>query len=183
MEIKISSSVVLNMLHVLAWIIFIGLCIEAGGILFNTVYACYKPIVAARFWNGADLSALYALDKGFFVTQTAIIAIATVLKAMLFYTLVLVFYKKEFDFAKPFNPAITKAVFRMAWCSLGVAFFSLWGAGYARHMASKGIAMPHPDLLRIGGGDVWLFMAVVLLVIGYVFKKGTELQTENDLTV
>ena len=37
--------------------------------------------------------------------------------------------------------------------------------------------------LGIGGGDVWLFMAVVLMVIGQVFKKGIELQTESDLTV
>jgi hypothetical protein len=43
--------------------------------------------------------------------------------------------------------------------------------------------MPDIHYLRIGGADVWLFMAVVLMVIGQVFKKGIALQTETDLTV
>jgi hypothetical protein len=43
--------------------------------------------------------------------------------------------------------------------------------------------MPDMHYLRMDGADVWLFMAVVLIVIGQVFKKGTELQTESDLTV
>jgi hypothetical protein len=43
--------------------------------------------------------------------------------------------------------------------------------------------MPTADSLRLDGGDVWLFMAVVLAVVGQVFKKGIVLQTESDLTV
>ena len=43
--------------------------------------------------------------------------------------------------------------------------------------------MPDIHQLRIGSGDVWLFMAVVLIVIAEIFKKGIELQNENDLTV
>jgi hypothetical protein len=43
--------------------------------------------------------------------------------------------------------------------------------------------MPDIEHLRVGGADVWIFMAVALFVVGQVFKKGTELQTENELTV
>jgi len=38
-------------------------------------------------------------------------------------------------------------------------------------------------LLHIDGADVWLFMALVLFVFAQVFKKGIELQNENDLTI
>jgi uncharacterized membrane protein len=39
------------------------------------------------------------------------------------------------------------------------------------------------NLLKIGGADVWLLMGFVILVFAIIFKKGIELQSENDLTV
>ena len=50
-------------------------------------------------------------------------------------------------------------------------------------MASEGVKMPDLGLLRLGGADVWLFMGFALLVIALIFKKGIEIQNENDLTV
>lgn len=37
--------------------------------------------------------------------------------------------------------------------------------------------------LSMTGGEVWLFMYVILFVIAYIVKRGVEIQTENDLTV
>lgn len=183
MEIKITTNQILKVLEILSWIIFIGLCIEAGGIIFNTIYALNKPIVAKYFWNGTDLSQLYSHDKGYFITQTVLMSIVAVMKALIFYLIIKLFYQKNFNIAKPFNPEVTKVVFNIAYLCLGAGFFSFWGAGYAAWIKDKGIQMPDIQYLRIGGADVWLFMAVVLIVIGQIFKKGTELQTESDLTV
>ena len=43
--------------------------------------------------------------------------------------------------------------------------------------------MPDTQLLHLGGADVWLFMAVILFIIAQIFKRGIEIQTENELTV
>jgi len=43
--------------------------------------------------------------------------------------------------------------------------------------------MPDVQYLRLGGADVWLFMGVTLFVIAQIFKRGIEIQTENELTV
>lgn len=183
MEIRIGSNTILKLLNILSWIIFLGLCIEAGGIIFNTIYALYNPIVAKHFWNGTDLSPLYSFDKGHFITQTVLMSIVAVIKALIFYLIVKMFYDKKLNIAKPFNPAITNSVFKIAYLCLGAGLFSLWGARYAAWIQGQGVQMPDIHYLRIGGGDVWVFMAVVLIVIGQIFKKGTELQTESDLTV
>ena len=37
--------------------------------------------------------------------------------------------------------------------------------------------------IKFEGADVWLFMAIILLIFGMIFKKGIELQSENELTV
>jgi cytochrome c biogenesis factor len=183
MEIKIGTKQIMMVLLILSWIIFVGLCIEAGGIIFNTVYALYKPIVAKHFWNGADLSELYTSEKAHFITQTILMCIVAVLKALIFYLILKLFYNKKVSIAKPFDPNVTGVVFTIAFLCLGAGLFSHWGSEYAQWVKSNGIAMPDAELMRIGGADVWLFMAVTLFVIGQVFKKGTELQSENDLTV
>jgi hypothetical protein len=43
--------------------------------------------------------------------------------------------------------------------------------------------MPELQHLRIGGADVWLFMGVVLYVVAQMFRRGIEIQSENELTV
>jgi Protein of unknown function (DUF2975) len=183
MEIKIGTKQILNLLNILSWIIFVGLCIETGGILFNSVYAWYKPEVARYFWNGADLSELYAFDRGHFITQVILMIIVAVMKTLIFYLIVKLFYDKKFNIARPFDPDVTKLVFNIAYLCFGAGIFSHWGTRYAAWIEEQGVNMPDIHYLRIGGADVWLFMAVVLIVIGLVFKKGTELQTESDLTV
>ena len=170
-------------LNVVAWIIFIGLCIEAGGIIFNTVYALFKPIVAKYFWNKSDFSQLYAYDKGHFIVQLVLISIVTVMKAMVFYLIIKLFYDKKLNLTKPFNSTITGTVSNIAYLCAGAGLFSIWGTNYLNWIKEKGILMPDIHQLRIGSGDVWLFMAVVLIVIAEIFKKGIELQNENDLTV
>jgi hypothetical protein len=183
MEIRIGTNLILKILQILSWILFLGLCVEAGGIIFNMIYALYKPVAAEQFWNGTDLSQLYSNDRGHFITQTVLMAIAAIMKALIFYLLVKMFYDKKLNMARPFNPELNKIITNIAFLCLGAGLFSLWGTRYAEWLEGQGINMPDIQYLRIGGADVWLFMAVVLFVIGQIFKKGTELQTENDLTV
>ena len=183
MEIRIGTKQILLLLNILSWITFIAVCVEAGGIMFNAAYVLYKPDVAKYFWNGADLSALIAHDRGQFMTLAIMMTIVAVLKTIIFYLIIKTFYDGKFNMQRPFNTDLTKLVFSIAWLCFGAGLFSSWGVKYTAWIERQGIPMPDIHVLRIGGADVWLFMAVVLLVIGQVFKKGIELQTEGDLTV
>jgi hypothetical protein len=183
MEIRISSKQILTVLQVLSWIIFVGLCFDVGCIIFNTGYAHFRPSSVNGFWNGSDLSALYAFDKGHFFAQATYMIIASVLKALIFYLIIKLFYDRNLTLERPFNPKVISTIGLIAWICVGTGLFSLWGVKYALWLQGKGITMPTADSLRLDGGDVWLFMAVVLAVVGQVFKKGIVLQTESDLTV
>jgi hypothetical protein len=183
MEISIKTSHILKVLEILSWIIFLGLCIEAGAVLFNAVYALFNPVVAKHFWNGVDLSELYAYDKGYFIAQLSLVLTVAVMKAVIFYLIVKLFYDKKFSLEKPFNTAVTGVVLNIAYLCLGAGLFSIWSARQMKWLMKKGISMPDGQLLHIDGADVWLFMALVLFVFAQVFKKGIELQNENDLTI
>ena len=171
-------------LQIVAWVIFIGLCIEAGGFLTNTIISSFfNPEAAKKFWSQLDLSGLYQYSQSRFIMITTIMVIASILKALMFYFIVKVFYDRKVDISKPFNDVAAKFIQKIAYLSIGIGIFSIWGTKLVNNLVNEGVKIPAIQYLRIDGADVWLFMGVILLVLARVFKKGIELQNENDLTV
>ena len=87
------------------------------------------------------------------------------------------------DINQPFSKNVGRFLFRMSYLSLLIGLFSWSGAEYSEWLLSKGVKLPDLQYLRLGGADVWLFMGVTIFVIAQVFKRGIEIQTENELTV
>ena len=181
---RISTKRVLKILLVLSWIIFVGVCIEAGGCIFSAFYTLViNPVNAAHFWAENDLSALYSYDHGHFFAETLLISIASVLKACMFYLIVKILHDKKFDMAQPFSNEVRRFIVKMSCLAFGIGLFTQWGVKYTEWLEKKGVSMPDTQHLHLGGPDVWLFMGVVLFVIAQIFKRGIEIQTENELTV
>lgn len=184
MEIKITTEQMLKFLCVLSWIIFVGVCIEAGGFIFNAFFTlAINPIGAHRFWQQVDLSSVYDYDKGYFLVITTIMCIVAILKAWMFYIIIKIFYNKKLSIAQPFNSEIRNFIMNISYFALGIGFFSHWGAKYSAWLTTLGVKMPDIEFLRLGGADVWFFMAVTLFVIAQIFKRGIEIQAENELTI
>jgi len=181
---SIKTDYILKALQVLSWIIFVGLCIEAGGFTTNTVATLMLGSEgAAKFWKQVDLTALYSYNQSHYIMLASIMIIATVLKALMFYFIVKIFHDKKFDLSKPFNEVMRRFVLMIAYLALGIGLFSFWGEKFVGQLVTQGVKLPDIMQLRLGGADVWLCMGVTLLVIAFIFKKGIEIQNENDLTV
>lgn len=172
---------ILKLTHVLTWIVFIGLCVNAGTILTTYLLSSFvNPAAASNLMLGLDLSALRSAGKvEYHIMVWGIIAV-TVLEAMLFYKLLQMFTK--IDYQRPFRESIGKLILHMSVISLIVGILSKQLTGFANHYISKGISFPKLSD-HIGHGDAFLFFAGILFVISTIFKKGIELQTENELTV
>jgi hypothetical protein len=179
-----STKLILQILHVIAWIIFIGVCIEAGGSIFSAFYTLLiNPINAATFWEGNDLSALYKYDPGHFFAETLLISIASVLKAIMFYLIIKILNNKKFTLSQPFNHEVRLFILNVSYLAFGIALFTNAGVRYTEWLIKQGVDMPDTQNLRLGGADVWLFMGVTLFIIAQIFRRGIEIQTENELTV
>jgi len=184
MKIEISAKHILKVLQVLSWIIFIGLCIEAGTIVFNLVYTfAVKPINTDNFWQGADLSDLYQHDHGHFTVIALFMVIVAVMKAIIFYLIIKLFEDKKLSISQPFTYKLREVILNVAFLTLGISFFSHYGGKYVDWMLAQKIEMPDLIKLDLYAADVWFFMAVILFVIAEVVKRGIEIQTENDLTI
>lgn len=178
------TDLLLKGLHIISWIIFVGVCIEAGGVLTNTIYTVFfNPDFANKFWNHSDLSVLFRFNQVSFVTLTSLMSIVALLKATLFYIIIKIFHDKKLDFNNPFNATLGKYIVNIAYCAIGIGLFSKWGSDLCEWIANNQVSIPSIQKLNLGGADVWFFMGFVIFIFAKIFKKGIELQTENDLTV
>ncbi len=181
---SLNSSRVLQVLYVISWIIFIGLGIQAGALITNLAFTlANKPEIVSKLWKEVDLTALYHFHEGGFVQMLSLIIIVAVLKAILFYVIIKLIHSRQIDFSKPFSFAMERFLLNLGYLSLGIGLFSFWAIRLATNFAKSGVNMPDSSELKIGGPDVWLFMGVIMFVIAFIFKKGIDLQSENDLTV
>jgi hypothetical protein len=183
MEIKITIKQTLNILLVLSWIIFVGLGIEAGGFITNAIFAIVNPAVIAHLYRQVDLSDLFKYDHGHFFVITLLMGIVAVLKAWLFFLIIKILQNKDLDMSQPFSKKVRRFIFSLSNVALLIGLFSSYGVKYTGWLVKQGVRMPDTQFLRLGGADVWLFMAVVLFIIAQIFKRGIEIQSENELTI
>jgi hypothetical protein len=181
---KITTKQILGVLYVVSWIIFVGLCVETGGFMFNAIFTFRLGVAGAKhFWQEVDLSNLYQVDRGYFFVITFLMCIVSIMRCLLFFLILKVLANKKLDMSLPFNKDMGRFIFRISYLTCAIGLFSFWGTQYSEWLNKKGIVMPDTQFLRLGGADVWLFMSVVLLIIAQMFKRGIELQSENELTV
>ncbi|MEO6136268.1 MAG: DUF2975 domain-containing protein [Ginsengibacter sp.] len=184
MDIRITTKQISVILYVISWIIFIGICIEACAFIFSTFSVfIFDPATAQKFWRPVDLSNVFEYDKGFFTVMNIYIIIVTVLKAILFYQIIKILGKKKLDASRPFNREVILFISLISYITFGIGLFCAWGVNYSEWIIKKGMKVPNIQELGIGGADVWLFMGIVLFVIVHIFKRGMEIQSENDLTI
>lgn len=184
MEIRITTNQVLKVLEVISWIIFIGLCVEAGAILVNGVMAVFFTNGNQEFWDAKEyLLRLYKFNQSHFVVLTMTMVIVTVLKALMFYLIVRVFSDKRLNISRPFSTELRRFIIIQSFLALGIGLFSHSGYKYSVWLAEQGMEAADLQALNLAGADVWLFMTVILVVIAQVVKKGIDVQNENDLTI
>lgn len=172
-----TNHTIFRVVHVLFWVAFIGLCIKTGAILISFLVSLFvNPAGAGNLYNGLNLSALYQYDTGYYLGTVSLLIAQTALKAFIAYLIIRLFMK--FDLAKPFNADVTEIFVQISHVALGSGVLAIIAEGYSKWLIKRGLSVP----IDWSGNEI-LFFAGVIYLLALVFKKGTELQTENDLTV
>ena len=183
---SIKTDFFLKTLYVIAWIIFVGLCIDAGGLIVNTYVTLFvNPEASARFWGGMKLLPLYKFNQSHYVTFVSLLIIVAILKSILFYLIVNLFHKKKLNLSSPFNKTLGKHIFLLAYLAFGIGLFSGWGNNFSNWLRgiSNGSISESIQISTFEGADVWIFMGVILIIFALIFKKGIEIQSEKEFTV
>jgi hypothetical protein len=167
-------------LQIVSWVIFVGLCIEAGALIVNFVFSLFKPEIVHNLYQKLDLSQMYNTNIWVYFGLYGFILTISILKAYLFYVVVMLLHK--IDLLKPFNSHVADQIKNISYITLGIGIFSLIAREISRSMVHYGL---EPDTLNKfwEDGSAFLLMAAVIYVIATIFSRGVEIQNENDLTV
>ncbi|WP_313807823.1 DUF2975 domain-containing protein [Flavobacterium sp.] len=167
-------------LYVIFWLIFVGICIEAGGLLVNFVFSIFKPEVVPNLYQKLDLSEMYNSSKMAFFGIYGFILAISIMSAILVYTVIRLMHKM--DLTKPFDTFISKQIFLISYYTIGIGLFSFIGSQLAKKLMHHGFVPENLNQFWVDS-EACIFIGAAIYIIALIFKKGVDLQNENDLTV
>lgn len=175
-----TNNFVFTVLKIIAWIIFVGLCIEAGGLVVNFIFSIVNPAFVSKLYQKLDLSDMYAKSKWAFFSMYSFILVIALLKAGLFYKLIMLLTK--IDPLKPFSDFAARQILEISYYTFAIGFFSYFARQSAKTVAHHGYLTDNLNPFW-EDAQAFILMGAVVYVIAQIFKRGLDLQNENDLTV
>lgn len=175
-----NKNFVFTALSVVAWIIFVGLCIEAGALLVNFIMSIFKPEIVQNLYQKMDLSQMYYRSKWAFFSMYSFILVIAILKAYLFYILIVLLQK--LDLTKPFNSFVSEKITQISSLTLSIGLLGFIARQSAKNLMHHGYEIDQLNQFWVDS-EAFILMAAVVYVIAAIFKKGLEIQSENELTI
>lgn len=167
-------------LYVVTWLIFVGLSIEAGALLVNFIFSLFKPEVLHNLYQKLDLSEMYKASRLAFFGIYSFILIIAILKAILFYIVIRLMHKM--DLSKPFSTFVARQISLMSYYTFTIGILSYIARETTKNLLHHGFEISTLNQFW-EDSQAFILMAAVIYVIAQIFKRGIEIQTENELTV
>ena len=173
---KIKTEQILAVMNVLAWLAFIGLAIQAGAILISYGVSTVNPVGAKDLYRGLNLYSIRQFNFWHYTITVAFMVALCVLKSLIAWLVIKLLSKIKL--ASPFTVEVAALMERISYFIL-----VLWVTAmvYDLHLSwlAKQIAGLEGNFVS---GD-FILLAGVVFVMAQIFKKGIEIQSENELTV
>ncbi len=175
---KITTENILTVLKILAWIAFIGLCIKSGAQIIGFITGFFNAEYAQSLY-GIKPDYFGFLKEGYWVyvcVFSTIIAIS-LLKTHVWFLLVDLLSKLNLQ--NPFTKEVAKKLEKIAYELILIWVASFLLNGFFEGGEKYGIN----NVSKIDDAKEFLFVAGIVYIISQIFKRGIEIQEENELTV
>ncbi|MEO6685433.1 MAG: DUF2975 domain-containing protein [Dyadobacter sp.] len=167
---------ILKIMYVLTWIAFIGLMIETGAIMVSYVVSCINPETAGNMYKDLKLEELRDLSIWQFTLSVSYIIAVSGMKAFVLFLVIKALSKV--NLANPFTNEVVAILEKISYILLGIWIVAVLNNQHAGWLLKRtGIRS------ETFSADEFIFMAGLVFIISQVFKRGVEIQSENDLTV
>lgn len=164
-------------MKVVLWIVFVGLCIKAGTVIFSGIMNLLLDSSRSELLNfGINITGIRELSNAYYIALWCLISGIMVLKADIFYKLIKLFESLDLD--QPFKETAINMTVKISYVLVAIGILSVIGSGIGGYLSEH-----HVIIQYSWASSEYLFMAGVVFVIAQVFKRGMELQSENELTI
>jgi hypothetical protein len=170
----------LMLITVVIWSIFIGLCIKAGALLFTSTYSLFKPIVAQDLFEGLNLYGLMNEEIWYYIGLVSLLIGIACLKAYMFYLMIRIFLTINLN--HPFSKKVSDLISEIASVAIQTGILILITTASLKWLIKRGFDIPSMGAYT-GGAFEYLLLGALIYAIAKVFKRGVEIQSENELTV
>jgi hypothetical protein len=175
-----TNNLVFKGLKIVSWIIFVGLCIEAGGLIVNFIFSLYNPEFVQNLYQKLDLSEMYIRSKWTFYGMYSFILTISILKAYLFY--IVVKLVSNINLSKPFNSYVASQILQLSYYTFSIGLLSYIARQTAKNIQHHGYIID--DINQFwADSQAFILMAAVIYIIAIIFSKGVEYQEELEETV
>lgn len=176
---KTRTETILKVMHVLAWIAFIGLAIKAGAILTSYGVSWFNPVAAKDLYRGMNLYDLSQYDFWLYTQMVSYVVVLLAIKAYAVYQVIKIMMKVRLQ--SPFTTETVTRLETISYVLFGGVIISILSRAQSDWLTKR---VQDFNIHWIGDdAGEFLFMAGLVFIISQVFKRGVELQSENELTV
>lgn len=162
-------------MNLVAWVVFVGLLIEAGAVLMSYLLSLQNPEGAKNLYLGLNLFDIMQFSQAAYAASIAFYVLILLLKA--FAALIVVRLLSSINIDHPFSQEVVALILKISRIILVAAAVVLLQRAFAFWLSEQNLQ------LESTSPDGFLFLAGVIYVISQLFKKGVEMQTENGLTI
>jgi hypothetical protein len=171
------TPLIFRAMNLFFWLLLIGFSIKTGALIISFYVSLYvNPVAAADLYRGLDLSAVLAFSKPQYIGAAVLLIVLTAFKAAL--ALMTVQASLLFSPQRPFREEVSMRILRISRVAGVAALLALAGTIQQEWLSKSGVVVP----VNWGAAEL-LFLAGILYSIALVFRRGVELQSENELTV
>ncbi|WP_167618046.1 DUF2975 domain-containing protein [Maribellus sediminis] len=178
MEMKVNTRTeqILTVLKILAWVAFFGFAVSAVLFLSSYISGFWNSINIFDIKEAPNLLQLRQENFGLYTILMAFSLIMALLKAIVWWMVAKIIDKIKID--NPFSMEVVHQLEYISYSLFTIWVLSVTGGGFIAWLGDKAGHL----------NDSWnkgpfLFMAGLVFVISQIFKRGVEIQSENDLTV
>ncbi|MEO7766322.1 MAG: DUF2975 domain-containing protein [Ferruginibacter sp.] len=173
---KNKTEKLLAVMNVLTWITFIGLLIKSGAILTTYVMSIGNPVGAKNLYMELNLYSLRQFNFWNYTTTVSFLFALAVLEAYTAYLVIKVLSKIKL--ANPFTIEVSILLEKISHLILGTWVIAMLYNEQIRWLMKRITGLQQNTI----SGE-FIFLAGVVFVMSQIFKKGVEIQSENELTV
>ncbi len=125
---------------------------------------------------GVSHSNLFELDLWQYTGYLSFWIAILLSKAYMAYLAIKIFDKINLD--NPFSEKVATLIVKISHAALGAGIIAIIAQGHTEWLAKQGF-----DVITNWNGGQFLFLAGIIYMIAQIFKRGIQLQQENELTI
>ncbi len=177
-KMKTKTEKILTVLKIVAWIVLIGFSMECGSRIASFLISFKNPDLASKFYEiNENFFQLRQFNIWYFNSLMFLAVLISAVKVHIWYIVIELFLK--INLKTPFSIELAKKLEKITFSLIVIWALSFTGR-IAIELLSKQLNL---DIGEFGVGNEFLFLSGIIYIVSQIYKRGIEIQEENQLTV